>query len=88
MSPKNPAEKKGSILVKVFVTAALILFLLSKTDINEIFGIIWQLNHVPLIFGIGLTLGAVVLSAYKWRLLLSAHMLCCLALSVFRRARP
>lgn len=72
-SPFNMRGLSGSLVSKVIITAALLSLLVIKTDFREVNALIAGLDRSPLMAALLLTAGAVVLSAYKWKLLLTAR---------------
>ncbi len=75
MLPDNsPAIKRfNGIIIKLIITVTLLYLLAGKTDFSEVIGILARLHRVSLGISVLLTIGAVILSAYKWQLLLTAR---------------
>jgi uncharacterized protein (TIRG00374 family) len=58
-------------LLKLLVTLSILLFLLSKLDLNKIFELINKVEIIFLLFSLLLLLVQVVLSSFRWHLLLT-----------------
>lgn len=75
--PESAAVTNGKsrtgFVVKLFITVALLWLILAKIEYRETVRIIMQLNRSGLWAAVLLAIAAVVLSAYKWRIILAAR---------------
>lgn len=70
----NEAEKKffkiNGGIIKALLTILLLWFLFTKLDVKEVGAILSELSQSQLLLAILITVAAVILSAYKWQILL------------------
>ena len=66
-------KSRAGFVLKIFITGALLWLILAKVEYRETVRIIMQLDRSGLWVAVLLAIAAVVLSAYKWRIILAAR---------------